>query len=143
MASLDTNCLLRWFLDDVPAQRLRVERLIASGESLAVDDAAIIETIFALEKVAKLSRATVQALWRTAMAHPLTLNRTLWTQVLDTWASHPKLSVVDVYLAAKAQASGQTPLYTFDTKMVNQLKDVALVPQSPTAGLTSSATSDS
>ena len=128
MASLDTNCLLRWFLDDVPDQRARVEKLLASGEPLVVDDAAIIETVFALEKGLRLSRPTVAAFVATALASPINLNRALWREVLDTWVGRPKLSVVDVYLATKADLTDAAPLYTFDQKMVAQLPIASAVP---------------
>jgi len=128
VASLDTNCLLRWFLDDVPEQRLLVEKLLASGQPLTVDDAAIIEAVFALEKGLLLSRATVAAFVTSALASPITVDRALWRDVLDIWVAHPKLSVVDVYLAAKADLTDAAPLYTFDQKMVAQLPAAATVP---------------
>ena len=128
MASLDTNCLLRWLLDDIPEQRRRVDALLASGEPLMVDDAALIEAVFALEKGAKLSRSTIHALLLAAMAHPWQIDRDLWTPLLETWTSHPKLSVVDLYLAFKARAAAAGPLYTFDAKLANQVPDVVRVP---------------
>jgi len=128
MASLDTNCLVRWFLGDIPQQCAQVEALVTSGTSLYVDDAAIIETIFVLEKGSHLSRPTIQAFFTAAMARPIQLNRTVWTAVLDVWTTHPKLSVVDVYLAQKACDTHEEPLYTFDAKMVNQLTNASTVP---------------
>jgi len=128
MPSLDTNCLLRWFLGDIPEQSERVEALVNRGEHLTIDDAAIIEAIFAMESGAKLRRATIQAFFLTAMTRPLAFDRTLWTSVLDTWVAHPKLSVVDVYLATKAQIADDGPLYTFDKKLTNQLPGTAVVP---------------
>ncbi len=128
VASLDTNCLVRWFLDDVPEQTQRIEALLAGGEPLVVDDAAVIETVFVLESVAKLSRRTVRDLWAAAMAQPLTISRELWTEVLSVWIDHPKLSVVDIYLAKKAEADEYDPLYTFDKKMASQLTGARLVP---------------
>ncbi len=53
MASLDTNCLLRWILNDIPEQTELVADLFNSGESVTVADAAIIETVFVLEKIKK------------------------------------------------------------------------------------------
>jgi len=127
MASLDTSCLVRWFLGDIPQQCAQVEALVTSGRSLYVDDAAIIETIFVLEKGSHLSRPTIQAFFIAAMARPIQLNRTLWAAVLDVWTTHPKLSVIDVYLAQKACNLHEEPLYIFDTKMVNQLATCSLL----------------
>jgi len=128
VASLDTNCVLRWFLDDVPDQRTRVEALLASGEAMTVDDAVVIESVYALETGAKLSRKVIREYWETAMTHAINVNRSLWVQVLGIWVEYPKLSVVDVYLATKAGTQGTAPLYTFDAKMVRQLANTSTVP---------------
>ena len=131
MASLDTNCLVRWLLDDVPDQRRRVEALLADAAPLTVDDAALIETVFVLESSARLDRPTIEGLLLAAMSQPLVLDRELWTAVLGVWRDHPKLSVVDIYLAHKAHAHGDSPLYTFDVKLAHQVAGVARVPESP------------
>ena len=128
MASLDTNCLLRWFLDDIPEQRERVEALINSGQTLSVDDVVIVEATFVLEKGAHLSRTTIQDFFTTAMAQPIRLNRALWTDIFRIWVTHPKLSIVDVYLSHKVDDNHDNPVYTFDKKMVNQLGNTCIVP---------------
>jgi len=60
MPSLDTNCLLRWLLGDIPEQTALVAAILNSGESFVVADAALIETVFVLEKVKKISRETIE-----------------------------------------------------------------------------------
>lgn len=42
MPSLDTDCLLRWLLDDIPAQTARVDALLAVHPRLTVPDVALI-----------------------------------------------------------------------------------------------------
>ena len=96
-----------------------------------MDDVAIVEATFVLEKGAHLSRTTIQDFFTSAMAHPIRLNRVLWTEIFSIWATHPKLSIVDVYLAHKADANHENPLYTFDRKMVNQLGNTCMVPNPP------------
>ena len=128
MASLDTNCLLRWFLDDIPAQCQRVEALLDGQETISVDDVAIIEAIFAMEHTLKLTRPTIRGLIDAIMTRRIVMNRPLWQQILDLWADHPKLSVVDIYLTVKASETRCGPLYTFDAKMVSQLPDAVQVP---------------
>jgi len=125
MPSLDTNCLLRWFLNDVPQQCQAVEALMASPESVYVDDVVIIEAVFAMEKVMKLDRLMVRDFIEAAMATSIVMDRSLWSQVMYLWTNHPKLSVVDVYLAVKTSMNGRGPMYTFDSKMVNQLAGTA------------------
>ncbi|MCL2138464.1 MAG: hypothetical protein FWH41_02915 [Treponema sp.] len=58
--SLDTNCLLRWLLDYIPEQSALVTALVDSDENLAVAEAVLIETVFVLEKVKKISRKTIK-----------------------------------------------------------------------------------
>jgi len=128
MACLDTNCLLRWFLDDIPEQRQRVDALLTGQETLAVDDAVIIEAIFALESGAKLTRLTIRGFIDAIAVQPVVMDRSLWSQVLDVWVEHPKLSAVDVYLGVKARINQIEPLYTFDAKMINQLAGAVAVP---------------
>ena len=53
MPSLDTNCLLRWLLDDVPEQTAIISAIIDSEKNLAVADVALIETVYVLEKIKK------------------------------------------------------------------------------------------
>jgi predicted nucleic-acid-binding protein len=60
MPSLDTNCLLRWLLDDVPEYTAIITAVVNSEKNLAVADAALIETIFVLEKIKKISRETIE-----------------------------------------------------------------------------------
>ena len=56
MASLDTNCILRWLLDDVPEHTALITALINSDKIFSVADAVLIETTFVLEKLKKISR---------------------------------------------------------------------------------------
>jgi len=105
--------------------------LLSSQERLDVDDAAITEAVFALDKGLGLARLTIQGFVEAVLAQPVAANRTLWNRVFDIWTSHPKLSVVDVYLAVKARINECGPVYTFDLKMINQLDGTAPVPLSP------------
>jgi len=57
MPSLDTNCLLRWLLDDVPEHTAIITAVINSEKNLAVADAALIEMVFVLEKIKKIIRS--------------------------------------------------------------------------------------
>jgi len=122
MPSLDTNCLLRWLLGDIPEQTALVTALVNSGESVVVADAALIETVFVLEKIKKISRETIE---KTVMAiigkKSIHCNRELFIEILPIYTAHPKLSFVDCYLAVLAQKTEAAPLLTFDKKLANQL----------------------
>jgi predicted nucleic-acid-binding protein len=127
-ASLDTNCLLRWLLGDVPAQTGAVTKLLASSETFLVADAAIIEVIFVLEKVKKIDRALIQKAVLAIMAQAnIKCSREVFEETMPVYVSHPKLSVTDCYLSVLAKRDKALPLYTFDRKLSNQLQ-AKLVP---------------
>jgi predicted nucleic-acid-binding protein len=128
MPSLDTNCLLRWLLGDVPEQASLVASLIDSGEKFAIADAALIETVFVLEKLKKISRETIEKAVTAVIGNEAILcNRDLFIEILPIYASHPKLSFVDCYLEAHARKTGSVPLLTFDKKLANQLTGTQLL----------------
>jgi predicted nucleic-acid-binding protein len=128
MPSLDTNCLLRWLLDDVPEHTAIITAVINSEESLAVADAALIETVFVLEKIKKISRETIEkAVLVVFEQENISCNRGLFIETLSVYTSRPKLSFVDCYLEVLARSTGTAPLLTFDTKMGNQLSGTQLL----------------
>lgn len=128
MPSLDTNCLLRWLLDDVPKQKTLVAALVDSGENITVSDAALIETVFVLEKLKKISRKTIEkAVMAIIGKKAILCNRELFIEVLSLYTKHSKLSVVYCYLAVLARRTDTAPLLTFDKKLANQLTGTQLL----------------
>jgi len=128
MPSLDTNCLLRWLLGDIPEQTALVTALVDSGESLAVADAALIETVFVLEKIKKISRETIEkAVMAVIGKETILCNRELFIEVLSLYTKHPGLSCVDCYLEVLSRTTNAAPLLTFDKKLANQLAGAQLL----------------
>ena len=128
MPSLDTNCLLRFVLGDDPDQTPIITKIINSEENLVVADAALIETVFVLEKVKKITRTTIEKAILVVFGEDnIVCNRNLFIEVLSIFTNHPKLSFVDCYLDVLARNTGNTPLFTFDRKMSNQLSDTKLL----------------
>jgi len=126
--SLDTNVLLRWLLADVPDQAARVDALLDAGERCTIDDTALIETVFVLERVMLLSRSAVADAIRTVLSTAAyDVERSRWSAVMDAYLERPRLSVTDLYLAERARESGATPLYTFDKKLASQQNGVELL----------------
>jgi predicted nucleic acid-binding protein len=121
-ASLDTNCLLRWLLGDVPEQTEAVTELLDSGQTFVVADVAIIEVIFVLEKVKKIDRALIQKAVLAIIAQAnIKCSREVFEETMLIYVDHPKLSVTDCYLSVLAKQADALPLYTFDHKLSNQL----------------------
>jgi predicted nucleic-acid-binding protein len=128
MPSLDTNCLLHWLLDDVPEYTAVITAIINSKDNLAVADVALIETVFVLEKVKKISRETIEkAILAVFEKDNIMCNRGLFIEILSIYTNHPKLSFVDCYLDVLARSTGAAPLLTFDKKMGNQLSGTKLL----------------
>ena len=128
MPSLDTNCLLRWLLDDIPEQAALVSSLVNSGESFFVADVALIETVFVLEKLKKISRETIEkAIMAVIENVSISCNRELFVEILPVYTKYPKLSFVDCYLEALARKTGNSPLLTFDQKLAKQLFGAKLI----------------
>jgi predicted nucleic-acid-binding protein len=127
-ASLDTNCLLRWLLGDLPEQTEIMTGLLDSSQSFTVADAAIIETIFVLEKVKKISRpAITQAVSAIIAQGNIKCSRAIFNETMLLYAAHPKLSAVDCYLSIVARQTGAAPLLTFDEKLANQVPGTKLL----------------
>jgi predicted nucleic-acid-binding protein len=128
MASLDTNCLLRWLLGDDPSQAEIVQRVLDSGESLAVHDIAIIEICFVLERHYGAPRAAIADSVRLIMAQAvIVMDRSRWSSILDDYLAHPKLSAVDLFLVHQAKDFHELPLFTFDRKLANQIDGAELL----------------
>jgi predicted nucleic-acid-binding protein len=121
-ASLDTNCLLRWLLGDLPRQAEIVTELLASQKTFSVADAAIIELVFVLEKIKKIDRELIQKAVSAIMAQAnIKCSREIFEETMPLYTGHPKLSVIDCYLSVIAKKTDALPLLTFDRKLANQL----------------------
>ena len=128
MPSLDTNCLLRWLLGDVPEHTAIITTIVNSEENLAIADVALIETIFVLEKIKKISRETIEkAVFAIFEKDNIRCNREIFIEIFPIYINHPKLSFIDCYLEVFARRNGALPLLTFDKKMGNQLSDTKLL----------------
>ena len=128
MPSLDTNCLLRWLLNDVPEQTRLISACIDSGENIVVADVALIEMIFVLEKLKKIRRESIsKAVMAIIEKDNIVCNRELFIAILPIYIGHPKLSFVDCYLERLAHRTGSAPLLTFDKKLANQLLGAQLL----------------
>ena len=128
MPTIDTNVLLRWLLNDVPAQSTAAESLLTSGERIQVPDLALMETAYVLERGLRLPRHIVVRSLETVMGlSAVEMNRALWRTALDDYSAHSKLSITDTFLMAQARAADALPLLTFDRKLANQLDGAELL----------------
>ena len=128
MASLDTSCLLRWLIGDIPEQARAVERLMGAQGHLTISDAAMLESCFVLEKVyGRTRRQIVVAMSRVLGEGAFDMDGSLWFEMFGDYLSRPKLSIMDIYLVHRAQLDSKGPLYTFDQKLASQMENAALL----------------
>ncbi|MFT4213504.1 MAG: hypothetical protein QM622_01830 [Microbacterium sp.] len=96
MPSLDTNCLLRWLLDNVPEQTARVDVFLVAHSRVTIPDVALIEVVFVLERVMKIPRASVAAaMGGLAAEKTFSFDRAFWDTVIEVYLAHPRLSVAE------------------------------------------------
>lgn len=125
--SLDTNCLLRWLLNDLPEQSNLVAKLISTG-SHHVADIALIEFVYVLEKLYGYPRDLVAANLTVIIEHPnINSNRQLFASALPIYTQHPALSFTDCCLATYAELNQAIPLQTFDKKLAAKLPQAQLL----------------
>jgi len=118
----DTNVILRWMLDDVPDLTEAASQVLTQFPRCVVPDVALVESVFVLERVMCLPRPTVAQLVEALLAEAnIDADRETWAEAITGYQSHPKLSIVDTFLAAQSRQSGRVPLYTFDQKLAKQL----------------------
>jgi len=126
MPVLDTNCVVRWLVPDDEEKTNLVEALLAHQAPLRVSDVVMAEVIHVLESYYQFEREEVaQAVQTIAGCAAFDLDRTLWDAVAVTSLSHPKLSLIDIFLALDTDRHHDGPLYSFDRKLVSQLDAVS------------------
>lgn len=123
--SFDTNILLRLVLNDVPEQGQKVQALLSGkARKFRVDDLALTELVFVLEKLYRLNRREIAEMLDIILSIPqLLLDRPLFQTVVQLYLASPALSITDCYLTSAASAHGAVPLWTFDKKLAHQCPD--------------------
>lgn len=117
MISLDTNVVLRYFLDDIPEQSTKSKVAIA-GSAVYVTDVVLTEVIFVLEKVIEMERSDIVRLVKTFLSLPnLIYNDYFLDQTIDLYGAQKSLSFVDCYAATEAKMYNNS-LITFDKQLV-------------------------
>jgi len=118
---IDANILLDWLLDRDTARTLRIDRLFLTKTKFHVADLAIVEIVFALEKVYQLPRDIVAMnVSKIIESEHLSCNQILFAPAISDYVRHPSLSIVDCCLLRYAELQNNLPLWTFDKKLVNQ-----------------------
>lgn len=126
--SIDTNVVLRLCVGDVPAQVAAANRLLAGAALVYIDDVAVIEAVYVMNRSYDFSReATAETLLALLTQPNVQCRLAELQQALHYFCQHPALSFEDCYLAVQARANQAVPLYTFDRKLANQLQHADLL----------------
>ena len=115
--SLDTNVVLRYFLNDIPEQSAKSKAVIAASATY-VTDVVLTEVVFVLERVIEMERSDIVRLIITFLSLPnLIYNDYFLDQTIDLYGERKTLSFVDCYAATEALVYNNS-LVTFDKQLI-------------------------
>lgn len=118
---LDTNCLLRFFLQDIPQQYSETKAMLTQAKKgkieVIVPGVVIPELIYSLEKFYGYSReVTVDTILSlVASSYIVVENKDIYRSALALYKEE-KIDFVDCYLVCKARHEG-AEVFTFDKKL--------------------------
>lgn len=124
--TIDTNALLRLFLDDVPHQVLEVQKLLVWAKNgkleIIIPQIIVFEIVFALSKFYKLPKREIIPILRSLLAFPgvKIQNKKLFEESTILY-SDVNLSLVDCFLIQYSK-NKNFDIFTFDKKL-NKLFD--------------------
>ncbi|MEX0881687.1 MAG: PIN domain-containing protein [Candidatus Saccharimonadales bacterium] len=126
MKSLDTSVILRFLLNDHPAQSPAVNKLIASSppNSFYVSDVAIVEAVWVMQGHNYIIPRSfiAEALAKLTETPQIKCNRDLIYSIIPIYLSLPSsVSFTDIALAAYAKLTNNKPLLTFDKQLARKL----------------------
>jgi len=117
MNSLDANVILRFLLNDLPAQSARSKRLIVSSQCYA-SVVVLTEVVLVLEKLYGYTRPDSAALVKQLISlQTVACNESIIEPALDLFTRKKQLSFPDCYAVVEASLSGDS-LRTFDKELV-------------------------
>ena len=131
--SFDTNAILRLLLGDIPEQQEQVLQLLDSATApFAVADLVFAEAAFVMSRAYGMNRSDISQALRGLLDLPeITADKQLLHAAFKVFVDRPALSFEDSYLAAFAETTSATPLYTFDRKLANQVSGARLIASAP------------
>jgi len=123
--SLDTNAVVRIFLNDIPDQHERVLLLLSQPDTnYQISDLAIIESVFVLEHHYEFTHKQVEDYLIAIISKPnLSFNRQVFLSAIPYYIAHPSLSFNDCILSVYAKLNDALPLFTFDKQLAKRLPE--------------------
>jgi len=100
-------------------QTRTLDALLTKGGAYYIEDAALIEMVFVLEKLYHMPRAAVVDNLLVIIDHEqLVCSKRVFERALPAYVAQLSLSFMDCMLLAYARVHKQTPLYTFDKALI-------------------------
>ena len=120
--TLDTNAVLRIFLDDGKGVSGKVEKLLSRWQTkFVVPDVVLFELAYVLAGKYHFSRSDIRDFISRLMSiDKLLIDEKIFVPTLEAFVKFPKLSFADCYLAEYAKNKQCGPLWTFDRKLALQ-----------------------
>jgi predicted nucleic-acid-binding protein len=126
--SLDTNVIIRLFINDDVRQSAAALACLEHYDTVHLGSVALLETIYVLHKHYGLTRTELVGYTQRLLSHPkIRYDRAIFDAALSHYATHPALSIEDCCAAAQAHAEAAVPLLTFDRKLADQLQHADLL----------------
>ena len=120
---IDTNIVVRLITGDDPKNYKKAKKLISQkNKTFIFEDAAMMEVVYVLsgEEYNYSREEVVAGINFISRFDNIFFNKGLIEDALNLYKDHPKLSFVDCYLAAITSITDETPLWTFDKKLLAQ-----------------------
>jgi predicted nucleic-acid-binding protein len=130
MIALDTNVLVRFLVEDDPAQSARaahlIERAIKSEEPLFVPDIVLAEVAWMLTRAYDFPKADLLKVFRklSAAKHLVFASSDILSKALDGW-ERGKGDFSDYLVRAQAEARGCDRVATFDRALLKERAFIA------------------
>lgn len=124
---LDTNCVLRAIVRDIPEQTKAVQQLLSECVSVVISPVCLMECVHVLRRHYQLDRKTIRdGLVAFLSLEQISGHLSIYKDALESWTLHPRLSFEDCFLAESAASDGAM-LYTFDQHLARDHDSAALV----------------
>jgi predicted nucleic-acid-binding protein len=119
--SIDTNIVLRWLLDDVPEQTLRIEKVFNSKEvkKIYIADIVLAEVVWVLKSYYKFEKTDLVQMLQTVLSFPkFVANKSLFENVIAQFLEASSVSFVDLMILNYAKLNEALPLFSLDKNLV-------------------------
>jgi uncharacterized protein len=123
IAFLDTNILLRHFMQDHPDQSVRSTALMAEIDqgqrTVQIADTVVFETAYTLEKTYRMPREEIRAVLQEFVELPSVLlsGKTIFAGVFELYVRNPGLSIADCYHIEVAKRLTEGLILSFDQRL--------------------------